>query len=383
MRSKQHNELLIMWILVSALFVGVAFGPRVIPAATLSELIVKARQEGVLNATVIDTMTPKTGSLLAAAFKRRFKLDIEVTITPSADTQHYPKAAAATKIGAVPTYDAIYGSGFNNIMLIGVGGVQKIDGWEALLTEINPLVSSGKVPASRISPEPYTGYAFEFLNRLKGIMYNPKLISREELPKTHAELGDPKYKGKWTQPPWASHWDIGLLAFPNLSEEEWLDIVREAGKNAGAILQDTAGVQRVVLGEFAFAIINTYHFLKLKAKDSQAPAEMAYFKDYNPVNAAYHIVRKGARHPAAATLFAMWMTTPEAKAIRQADTFGTQFLWGEGKLETKIKQYLQESGGKLINTLDSKKGLEFMSWMGTPEGKKYRKAVGKAIRGKK
>ncbi len=384
MLSKVQNKFLtrVMWIVVGMIFVGVTFGPRVISAATFSELVAKARREGALNATVTFSMKPKTIPGLVAAFKRRFELDSEVIVTRVFATRYYPKAMVATKTGVVPTYDALYGSETGNIQLIEIGGVQKINDWKALLTEINPMERSGKVRANQISPEPFTGHAFEYLNRLKGIMYNPKLISKEELPKTHAELADPKYKGNWTQPPWANHWDIGLLVFPDFSQEEWLKIVRKAGKNAGAVQTDKVGVQRVVLGEFAFAIINTHAFLKLKSLDPQVPAKMAYFKDYNPVNASYYIVRKGARHPATATLFAMWMTTSEAKAIWQPDTFGTQFLWGEGKLERKIKQYLQESGGRIINPLETQKGVKFMKWLGSPEGRKYRKAVSGAIRGK-
>ncbi len=384
MLSKQNDTGLIrtLSIVVGALLVGVVFAPRVTPAATLRELISKARQEGALNASATTSMNPTTAAKLAAAFKKRFGLDIEVTVTILSDTRHYPKAAVATKAGVVPTYDVISGSDKNNIQLVALGGVQKINGWEALLYEINPLVRSGKVRPNQLSPVPLTGYAFQFMNRLKGIVYNTKLISKGELPKTHAELADPKYEGKWTQPPWSSHWDIGTLVFPNLSQEEWLATVRKAGKNAGAVQPDVAGVKRVALGEFAFGIINTFQFLKIKSKDPQAPIEMTYFKDYNQVNAAYYIVRKDARHPAAATLFALWMETPEAKAIWQPATFETQFLWGEGELERKIKQYLRESGGKVVNVLDSQRGLEFLKWIGTPEGRKYRKAVGRAIRGK-
>ncbi len=382
--TKEHNKYLTrsMWIMAGLLFTGLTFGPQVIPAETLSELTKKARQEGALNASVTSSTKPTTAAKLAVAFQKRFGLDYDVIVTPLSDTRHFPKAAAATKAGIVPTYDVLSGSEKNIIQLMALGGVQKINGWKTLISEINPLVSSGKVQPAQISPEPFTGYAFQHMNRLKGIMYNTNLITKEELPKTHVDLGDPKYEGKWTQPPWATHWDIGRLVFPKLSEEDWLEIVRKAGKNAGAVQPDSAGTKRVILGEFAFGIINTHYFLKIKARDPRAPVGMTYFKDYNPVSAAYYVVRKDARHPAAATLFALWMETPEARAIWQPDTFETQFLWADGELERKIKQFLRESGGKVVYALDSQKGIEFLKWIGTAEGRKYRKAVGQAIRGR-
>jgi len=372
MLCKKNNRILTrsIWILVGALFAGVTYGPRVIPAATLSELIAQARQEGAVNAIVNVPTSPKTAPKLAAAFNKRFGLDIQVTIIPTSTTRHYPKAAAATKAKLVPTYDAIVSSAKNNIALVAIGGVQKIDGWETLLAEINPLVGSGNVRPKQISPDPFSGYAFQYVSFLKGLIYNPNLISKEELPKTHAELANSKYKGKWTQPPFASHWDVGPLVFPDIPKEKWLEIVKEAGKNAGAVQQESAGVQRVVLGEFAFAPANTYYYLRAKAKDSQVPLEITYFKDYNPVVGLYYVVRKGARHPAAGTLLAMWMGTPEAKAVWQPDTFATQFLWGEGKLERKVRQYLQESGAKVVNPIDTQKGVELLRWYGTPEGRR-------------
>ncbi len=372
-----------IWIVVGIYLLGVAFAPRVLQAASLGELIAKARQEGALNATVSNQTSPKIIPKLAAAFKKRFELDIQVTLLPLGGTRLFPKAAAATRVGAVPTYDALQGSGKNNVQLVTIGGAHKTDGWESLLAEINPLVRSGKVKPKQISPDPFSGFSFQYVSLLKGLIYNPRLISKEELPKTHAELTDPKYKGRWTQPPWADHWDIGPLVFPDISKEKWLKIVKRAGENAGAVQKESVGVQRVLLGEFAFALANTYYFLRAKGKDPQAPLQITYFKDYNPVTGLYIVVRKGARHPAAGTLLAMWMGTPEAKAIWQPDTYATQFRWGEGKLERKVRQHLKENGAKSISFFDNKQGVEFLRWIGTPEGREYRKAVSKAIRGKK
>ena len=99
-------------------------------AATLAELVKKAKQEGALNATIVSSLTGREAQQLAAAFKKRFGLDIDATITPILNTRNYPNAIAEIKSGAVPTYDAIEGSDTNNMALLGVGWVLKIDGWE-------------------------------------------------------------------------------------------------------------------------------------------------------------------------------------------------------------------------------------------------------------
>lgn len=195
------------------------------------------------------------------------------------------------------------------------------------------------------------------------------------------ELADPKYKGKWTQPPWTADWDTGPLAFPDLDKGKWLEVVRNAGRNAGAVQIGQAGFQRLLLGEFAFMLGNTYYVFGAKAKDLQAPVEITYFQDYNWSNFSFYIVRKGARHPAAATLFALWMTTPEAESIWQPDIFMTQFVWGDSDLDKKERQFIKESGAKIVDFLSTKGGRDLVAWYGTEEGRKYRQAMSKAMRG--
>lgn len=368
-------------IVAGAVFAGLSLVSGVVHAATLTALIDQAKREGALSVTVTSSMTGKTTPKLAASFKKRFGLEIEVTITPVSDVAHTSKAVAETKTGVVPTYDAIEGADTNKFTLLQVGGLQRIDGWQALVAEINPLVRSGKVRPEQVSPAPLSGHAFMYASRLKALLYNPRLISKEGLPKTHAELADPTYKGKWTQPPWTSHWDIAPLAFSDFNRERWLDTIRRAGKNAAAVQPEQGGVDRLLLGEYAFALSNEYYAFRAKGRDPQAPVEITYFKDYNQTNFVFYVVRNGARHPAAATLFALWMTTPEAESIWQPELFLTHFLWGESDLDRKTRQDTQQSGAKMVDFLSTEKGRELLAWYATEEGRKYRQAIGRAIKG--
>ncbi len=92
-------------------------------------------------------------------------------------------------------------------------------------------------------------------------------------------------------------------------------------------------------------------------------------------------MRKGARHPAAGSLFALWMGTPEAEAIWQPQLYATQFLWGESKLNRKVRRLIKQSGARIVDYLESKKSRDFLRWYGTEEGRRYSKALGRAIRG--
>jgi hypothetical protein len=254
---------------------GGIVAPKSITAATVSELVAQAKQEGSLNATVTSSMTGKTTPKLISAFNKRFGLNLNITLTPVNDTVNYPRALASTQSGVPPT------------------------------AEINPMVRSGKVKASQLSPGQLSGYAIAYQSRSKSIIYNSKLTNKANLPKTHAELADPKYNGLWNQPPWTSHWDIGPFVFPEIGKEKWLEIVRAAGKNAGAVLNEQAGVERVMLGEFPFVLANAYYAFLAKSKDAQAPVEVTFFRDYNQANATYYVVSKGTKRPAAASLLVL------------------------------------------------------------------------------
>lgn len=89
-----------------------------------------------------------------------------------------------------------------------------------------------------VSGRSRSGFAFAYISRTKSLLYNPNLVAMQNLPKTHAELGNAKYKRIWTQPPWTTHWEPGPLALPEVSKEKWIEVVRRAGKNAGAKIID-------------------------------------------------------------------------------------------------------------------------------------------------
>ena len=346
----------------------------------LNELIRKAKDEGELVATIQSTWSKTLIPPIVEAFKKRFGLNSNVTVANVRPAEHFVVAIAETQARAPATYDVVQGDDAETMQLIGGGGTQKIDNWETLLAEINPLVRSGKVRPDRINRGPFAQHAFLFMSNIKQILYNPRLISAQDLPRTHAELGDPKYRGKFTQPPWTSHWEIAPAVVDNFDKEKWLEIVRRAGKNTGAVLGESTGVQRVVLGEFAFALAQDTYFRQILLKDPKASLAFKYFEDYNERNGVYYSVRTGARHPAAGTLFALWMTTPEAQAIWQPSEL-LAVPYGESKIDREQALSIEKSGAKAVGFLDNEKTMDLLKWYRSEEGRKYLDAMTRAIRG--
>lgn len=74
-------------------------------------------------------------------------------------------------------------------------------------------------------------------------------------------------------------------------------------------------------------------------------------------------------------------TTPEAESIWQPELFLTHFLWGESDVDRKTRQDMQQSGAKIVDFLSTEKGRELLAWYATEEGRKYRQAIGRAIKG--
>jgi ABC-type Fe3+ transport system substrate-binding protein len=219
-----------------------------------------------------------------------------------------------------------------------------------------------------------------FMANVKQLIYNTKSISEKDLPRTHRDLADPKYKGKFAQPPWTSHWEIAPVAFDKFDRNEWLEIVRRAGKNSGAVMGESGAVQRVILGEFAFALAQDRYMRQVFAKDPKAPIAARFFDDYNELNQVYYSVRTRARHPAAGTLWALWMTSPESQRIWQPSDLQAM-PYGDSQLDRDFKQNIEKSKARVIGFLDNEKTMDLLKWYRTEEGRKYLDAVARAIRG--
>jgi ABC-type Fe3+ transport system substrate-binding protein len=346
----------------------------------LDDLVKKAQAEGELRLGLNNTWSPEVRERLGEVFKQRFGLTGDVAITPILGTQHLPVAVTETRAGTPPSLDSVYGDDAETMQLVTVGGVLRVENWEALLAEINPLVGSGKVTPDQVSKGPLAGRGFLFVGNVKRILYNPRLIGEAELPRTHAELADPRFKDKFIQPPWTAHWEIAPAVLDNLNREQWLETVRAAGRNSGMVLPYIPATERLLLGQFAFALGDDTTPRRVFAKDPQAPLAAKFLDDYNPYIGLYTTVRTGTAHPTGATLWALWLTTPEAQAIWQPVELWAQ-RYGDTEIDQEQARFIREPANKVVWFLDNPRTIELLESYQTPEGRQYLDAIGKAIRG--
>lgn len=351
-------------------------------ADLLANLVKRANAGGKLLAAMQGSWGPALEPQLADAFKKRFGLTIDVSITPVQSGKNIPLEIAATRAGAPPNYDVVQGDGAPMTQLIGAKGAESIPHWRKLLAVVNPLVASHKVSPGQISSGPFEGLTFLYSGNVKQLVYNTGMIKLSELPKTHPELADQKYKGKFTQPPWTSHWELSpqLLTERAPDRDKWLDVVRAAGSNTGAILTESQGVQRVVLGQYAFTLGQDAEVRIALQHDPHAAIAYTYFHDYNELNTVYYAVRTGARNPAAAALFALWMTSPESEAIWQP-SMQTFVPYGFSKIDVAERQAIKASGAKVIGFFDNPETVALLRWEQSSDGTRYLGDMMKAILG--
>jgi iron(III) transport system substrate-binding protein len=145
--------------------------------------------------------------------------------------------------------------------------------------------------------------------------YNTKLVKKEELPRSYADLAHPRWKGRLGIE--AEDEDWFAMVVKELGEENGLrlfrDIVRVNGLSVRKGHTLLAGL--VASGEIPLAL-TTYSHGTEKMKKKGAPVE--WFAIAPAIGRANGIgIARNAPHPNAAALFVDFLLSPEGQAILQ------------------------------------------------------------------
>jgi ABC-type Fe3+ transport system substrate-binding protein len=357
---------------IAAVFV---FAANNLSAASLDALIAEARKEGGLRAQIIDLGVPEA-SKITAAFSQRFGLS-NVSVAAENETTAFQKAETAMRVGSPPDYDVMIGEDGNIFSFIKKGLLTKVDNWQELLAALNPSVTSGKVKPDQVSPGPFNGFGFLVATRDEAIVYNTRLINAADLPQTHLDLADPKYKGKFNLPPWSTTFTLGALIYP---KDKWVEAVDAIGKNAGAVLFPQEGRNRISRGDFAFAPMNYLYYATEKGKDPATPLAASFFKDGIFTYRVLHGVPKNSKRPASGMLFALWMTSDEARALMRPSLNQENAETGQSELDEQVRAAMKASGAKVLGWfVDAKAQSEFEWVTTTDDGRKYNQVIGQGL----
>jgi iron(III) transport system substrate-binding protein len=143
--------------------------------------------------------------------------------------------------------------------------------------------------------------------------YNTQLVKKEELPKTYADLANPRWKGRLGIE--AEDEDWFAMVIKEQGEENGLRIFREIAKNNGFSVRKghTLLAGLVGSGEVPFAL-TTYSHGAEKMKQRGAPLE--WFAIAPAIGRANGIgIARKPPHPYAAALFLDFVLSPEGQKI--------------------------------------------------------------------
>ena len=142
--------------------------------------------------------------------------------------------------------------------------------------------------------------------------YNTKLVPRDELPRSYADLANPRWKGRLGIE--AEDDDWFAMVVRSLGEEKGLAIFREIAKNGFSVRKGhTLLANLVASGEVPFSL-TTYSHGAEKMKQRGAPVEWYAIEPAIGRANGIAIVQKPA-HPNAAALFVDFVLSPEGQAI--------------------------------------------------------------------
>ena len=178
------------------------------------------------------------------------------------------------------------------------------------------LKETSGYPKDVLQPE---GYWFPLVSLGMIQIYNPKLVTKRELPKTAMDLTDPKWKGTIISHDLSvgtlgAYWLSSLR--PILGESVWKKFVDGLAKNDAKMspLYDPV-VDAVANGEKKFGLTVLLHDY-VKAKEANRTVERLKLRDVPMLLTFNAIARTAAgRHPAAAELLMEYLLSKEGQEL--------------------------------------------------------------------
>lgn len=345
----------------------------------LQSLIAQAKKEPkAINGsqTRVLLATPALIKKANQMFNKQFGLNKTINIVEGTDNNFTTQMMAALDIGGKPKLSFYTTNGGDMPAFVEGKYAAKIDNWETLLAEINPRVKSGAVKPGDISRPGYAGYAFAHSNRLKGVGYNKSLVSLKDLPRTYAEMADPKFKGQYAIEPWTSHWKaLGSLYWPDRLDKV-LKIYDAIGKNTYVVARSHQMIPRMAQGEVKFMTLNAEVVTKFLAKNPGAPVDFYFMQDLTLVETTMMFTARKGPAPATGALWIMYLSHPDIQALRGPDA--PNVMYGE----LKTDKYMQErlKGKNVWDWKMNAQTTKYWKWINSKDAKSFNRKLKKAIR---
>ena len=190
---------------------------------------------------------------------------------------------------------------------------------KGLLSTVSPATLAD-TPAKYNSPD---GDWVGVSARVSVIVYNPSLISKNQLPTSVMQLADPKYQGRLGIAPGETDFQPIVTSvtrtYGRPAALSWLEKVKSNSASHNFPDNETL-VSDVNRGQVAFGVINEYYWYRLRAEIGAGAmhSQLAYFAPHDPgyvIDVSGAGVLKYSKHQAAAQKFLAFLVSKKGEEI--------------------------------------------------------------------
>lgn len=291
---------------------------------TVQDLAKRAKAEPTVRIAV--TWRKKLRKSLTKAFKKKYGIKVKVTrVRGLASRERILNEAIAGVVG----YDLVNVSGELREQYIKAGIIVPVS-WGKLYPGVNKAL---------ISPRNYfiaTGFS------KYGIVYNPKLVAKNQVPKSWSDCIAPRWKGK-----------VAVLTRPRAYTALWSGWGKEKSLAFHRALKankpvwsrgQTATATKIAAGEQALGCgLGLHAVVNVKRRDPTANLAFALPSEV-PIQVGEGLaLMKGAKSPNAAVLLAGFLASPEGESHYHIQGRSSPFVKG-----SVASEMVKKAGAKLV-----------------------------------
>ncbi|HEY4134863.1 MAG TPA: extracellular solute-binding protein [Alphaproteobacteria bacterium] len=303
----------------------------------LEQMIKDAQKEGQLNVIWGSALGAAEGAqALQDAMNKAYGLNIKINYTPGPNMNQMTSRIVQEVQAGRPASSDLY---------IGV---------EVAITEL--VANDVLAPVEWAKYFPYAtgdmvqskGRALLITTLFNGITYNSKLIPKDKVPKTMAEVFRPEWKGKIASTSYAASFD--RLALKN-GLDKIKPIVEKTAEWASGFLR-CGEAERIATGEFLMLFLDCGRVDEQFLSANGGPLDHAVLTDAAATSMWYAAIPKTSVHPNLAKLLSGYIVSQEGQALLEKYQHATSHLV-PGTSANKIYKDLEASGyGVLALTPD-------------------------------
>ena len=245
------------------------------------KLAATAKAEGGLN--IYSSLTAEDLAALGAAFERKY------AIKPT-----YWRASNEDVLqrGVTEEHSGRHGADLFDTGAAGLEGLRR----ENLLHPVVSPVFADLMPQA-VAPGVWIGTRLQVISQA----YNTNLLKPADLPRTYADLANPKWKGKLTVESDDTDWFATLLT--TMGEENGLRLFKDiVAKNGVTLRKGHSLIANLVAAGEAPLAVTTYHYKIAQMKAAGAPVD-AFNLDPTVARVDGIGLSASAPHPASALLY--------------------------------------------------------------------------------